>query len=107
MTKPQIVINTPTFSLPTDSTITKKTVFGCYASLDSSSQNTGMVIAISKGQCPVWNDLLPYKAVTVKCKPSQENAVTYWLEYVHGGNSVTKRLEKDGALYLRSEYQCW
>lgn len=68
----------------------------------------GMVVASSEEKCPVWHDKVPYKAVTVVCKKSQVSDVTYWLEFVHGGDSVTKYKELPrGKVAMRSEYQCW
>lgn len=58
--------------------------------------------------CPVWEDELRYKSVTVICTEEQEDDVCYWLEYVHGGNAITKKKKLNGGkVAIRSEYQCW
>jgi hypothetical protein len=73
----------------------------------------GMLVATSHDDgfpsiCPIWKDRLPYKSVTVVCNMEQEEEVSYWLEYVHGGGSISRRKElPDGKLALRSDYQCW
>ena len=72
----------------------------------------GMIVASSDADglpivCPVWKDKLPYKSVTVICKPSQEQDVTYWLEYVQGTDSVSRRKKVGNKVALRSDYKCW
>ena len=73
----------------------------------------GMLVATSHEDglpsvCPIWKDKLPYKSVTIVCEPSIEEEVIYWLEYVHGGGSVSRRKKLDnGKIALRSNYQCW
>jgi len=73
----------------------------------------GMVVASSADDglpkvCPVWGDELPYKSVTVICRPCFEQEVKYWLEYVHGGGSVTRRkVISKNEIALRSDYQAW
>ena len=58
--------------------------------------------------CPVWGDELPYKSVTVVCANDQVEEVSYWLEYVHGGGSVSDIRDLDGGrVALRSDYRCW
>ena len=57
--------------------------------------------------CPVWKDKLPYKSVTVICNADQENEVTYWLSYVHGGEYSKRKVLKNGQVAFRSNYQCW
>ena len=73
----------------------------------------GMLVATShedglRSICPVWGDVLPYKSVTVICRPCMEKEVKYWLEYVHGGGSVSRRkVISKNEIALRSDYQCW
>lgn len=58
--------------------------------------------------CPVWGDELPYKSVTAICDADQVEEVSYWLEYVHGGGSVSEIRDLPiGKVALRSDYQCW
>ena len=68
----------------------------------------GMIVANSEQRCPIFKDKVPYKSVTVVCKTDQEGEVSFWLEYVHGGGSISnvKKL-KDGKIAIRSDYQCW
>ena len=73
----------------------------------------GMLVATSTDdglpkRCPVWGDLLKYKSVTIICRPCLEEEVIYWLEYVHGGGSVSRRKTiSKHEIALRSDYQCW
>lgn len=68
----------------------------------------GMIVARTNERCPIFKDIVPYKSVTAICNLISENEVIYWLEYVHGGNSISKRKNlKDGKIALRSDYQCW
>lgn len=58
--------------------------------------------------CPVWKDELMYKSVTVICEEGQVDEVSYWLEYVHGGGSISDiQTLPDGKVALRSNYMCW
>lgn len=58
--------------------------------------------------CPIWNDRLPYKSVTVVCQIEQIDEVEYWLEYVHGGGSISQYKElPNGKIAIRSNYMCW
>ena len=67
----------------------------------------GMVVAKSDDRCPIWNDILPYKSVTVVCKEEDFNDVIFWLAYVHGGEySKTKKLPQN-KIAIRSNYQAW
>lgn len=70
--------------------------------------SSGMIVARHEDNCPIFEDVVPYKSVTVICSEDQESDVTYWLEYVHGGNSVSKRKDLGkNKIALRSDYQCW
>lgn len=58
--------------------------------------------------CPIWKDELRYKSVTVICNKQEASDCEYWLEYVHGGGSVSKRKELPGGkIAFRSDYQAW
>ena len=58
--------------------------------------------------CPVWGDKIGYKSGTFVGPADREDEIVYWLEYVHGGNSVSRRKELPGGkIALRSDYQCW
>jgi hypothetical protein len=57
--------------------------------------------------CPVWNDKLPDKSVTIICSSEQSDEAMYWLSYVHGGGfSMMIKLSGD-RVAIRSNYQCW
>ena len=59
-------------------------------------------------KCPIVGDILGYKSVSVVCDKKDQQAVEYWLEYVHGGNCVVGSAElKDDKVMLRSDYMCW
>jgi hypothetical protein len=104
--------------VPEAKKLTKDDVFGHYDEKLMKRTSEGMVVCCGyldaktlhpkKTRCPIFKDFIPYKSVTVVCKAEQEQEVIYWLEYVHGGNSVSGRKElKDGRIALRSDYQCW
>jgi len=72
----------------------------------------GMVVASqAKGYpniCPIWKDKIPYKSVTVVCPEEFEGDCEYWLEFVHGGGSISRRKKLPGGkIALRSDYQAW
>lgn len=75
----------------------------------------GMMVARGTGRkdkpaviCPIFGDVVPYKSVTAVCAIAMETDVTYWLEYVHGGNSISQRkVLPGGRVALRSDYMCW
>lgn len=110
--------------------LTMDDVWGVYNLDTSTRESKGMLVARGYGKaepahgftqeqkdrlvaelpelCPVWGDVLPYKSVTVICPADQEEQVSYWLEYVHGGNSISDRKElPEGKVALRSDYCCW
>jgi len=101
MTKFSFSVSNPT-NTPSDFKLTKEDVWGKY------KESKGMIIAKADDVCPIWGDVIPFKSVTVKCRPEQMEEVIYWLEYVHGGDSITKsKTLDDGTIALRSDYQCW
>jgi hypothetical protein len=58
--------------------------------------------------CPVWDEPMDYKSVTVICLKEQQDEVTYWLEYVDGSNCVSKIKDlPDGKVAIRANYMCW
>lgn len=83
-------------------------VFGTWGEGSHERLTNGMVVAMSEQLCPVFKDKVPYKSVTVICTREQEFDVSYWLEYVDGANSISKRkLLPDNKVALRSDYMCW
>ena len=89
------------------SELTKEDVWGKFDE-NFNLIDKGMIVARHEETCPVFNDEVPYKSVTVVCDIEQENDVTDWLSYVHGGDCVSMRKDlKDRKVALRSDYQCW
>lgn len=93
-------------------TIQKVDVFGEFDFKANKKISDGMVVASGKyGEnttCPVFGDDVPWKSVTVICKPEQESEVVYWLGYVHGGGNISnRRVLDDGRIALRSNYMAW
>jgi len=118
MTKVQIKILNPT--VPEARDLTMEDVWGAHEmesehipKIPIKWIHRGMLVATSHDDglpsiCPVWGDKLQYKSVTVICRPCFEEEVKYWLEYVHGGGSVTRRkVISKNEIALRSEYQAW
>ena len=100
-----MIFSKPT--VPESDILTKESVWGTH---DSNYKliDKGMVIARSKDICPIWNDKVPYKSVTVICPKLLVEDVRYWLEYVHGANSVSKiKNLADNKVAIRSNYMCW
>ena len=103
--------------------LTQEDVWGSFAG--NKRVSWGMIVADSKygGKnekdalstlpCPFFNDRIPYKSVTVVCDVKWEDEVGYWLEYVHGGNCISKvKYIHDSEtnkkyVAVRSDYQCW
>lgn len=87
--------------------ITKEDVWG-KVNENFEKIDNGMIIARYNAKCPVFKDIIPYKSVTVVCKPEEENEVIYWLEYVQGMDCISRRAElENGDIALRADYQCW
>lgn len=58
--------------------------------------------------CPVWNEELPYKSVTVICEQIQVPQVIDWLYYVQGPDCIEKKKTlEDGKYAIRANYMCW
>ncbi len=107
--------------------LTKDDVWGKYCMKTHKKLSAGMIVArgipykpnspegkdlIKKtglpAKCPIIGDVLGYKSVSVVCEAKDQQAVEYWLEYVHGGGCVegTAKLEDD-KIMIRSNYMCW
>lgn len=100
----KVSISSPTVGKPNE--LTQEDVWGKFE--NHTKVSDGMIVARSDDKCPYFGDVVPYKSVTVVCDMKDFNQVTYWLEYVHGGDCVTytKELPK-GKIAIRSDYQCW
>lgn len=106
------ILNTSVFisgpSTDEPKSLTKEDVWGEIDYENLTRLSEGMIVARTEQQCPHFGDMIPYKSITVVCEANQEQEVHYWLEYVHGGNSVSMRKElPNNQIALRSDYQCW
>lgn len=96
-----VFINSPTVPEPKE--LKKEDVWG-----DGTANSKGMRIAIYGHKCPIFNDIVEYKSTTFVFPKSKEEEVIYWVEYVYGGDCITKRKELDDLrVAIRAEYQCW
>ena len=101
-----MVINAPTGIKPEE--LTMDDVWGTHDEDTYEITSRGMIVAKTNDICPIFGDQVPYKSVTVVCSRVQEDAVRYWLEYVHGGKCVSKtRNLPNSKIALRSDYMCW
>lgn len=112
------ILSAPSEELNQESGITKECVWG---KVEDYVKRIDWGMIVAKGYsnsyegkkeipqvCPIWEDELGYKDVTVVCDEGVSSDVIYWLEYVHGANSVTALKEIEGGkVAIRSEYQCW
>jgi len=94
------------YSVNPGTTITKEDVWGKYDDVNHKIIDEGMVVA-RQGKCPIFGDELPYKSVTLVCTDDQLYDVLYWIDYVHGANSVSKILTMDDGIAIRSDYMAW
>ena len=105
-----VIVSCPT--QPKAKKLTQEDVGGTHDPKAHQSLSAGLVITRHGQTCPIFHDVVPLKTVTVTCKPDEVREVVYWLEFVHGGNSVPKIHKKatwkgtDGQGALRSDYQC-
>jgi len=106
MTKIQIGVSLPT--VPESTKITKEDVWGKFDERTHKKLSNGMIVARSEEQCPIFKDKIPYKSVTVVGPASIEMDIVYWLEWVHGANSVSRTKKLPGnKIAIRSNYMCW
>ena len=101
-----IYVSQPT--VPKAKRITLDDVLGVLEEGTHKRLTEGMVVARGGDTCPIFGDEVPYKSVTVVCDIEDATEVQYWLEYIHGANSVSDaKLLGDGRIAMRSDYQCW
>lgn len=100
------IVNSPNEEKPKK--LTKDDIWGIFDPIKCERISKGMIVARHGEICPIFEDEVPYKSVTVVCPKNQYNEVVYWLEYVHGCDCVvmTKELD-DLRVAIRSDYQCW
>ena len=102
----EVVVSFP--SVPKARLLTKEDVWGSWDENTHKRTSRGMIQAMTDEVCPVWGDVVPYKSVTVVCHGSLVFEVEYWLQFVRGGDSVSKYMElPDGYVAMRSDYMCW
>ena len=100
------IIKSPNGEQP--SALLKEDVWGRFDIEKCERISNGMIVARQGQICPIFEDEVPFKSVTVVCPKKQYDDVVYWLEYVHGSDCVvmTKELD-DLRIAIRSDYQCW
>lgn len=114
----KIEISNPT--RPRAKKLAKEDIWGHYDEQTHKMLDYGMIVARGCGEpdgkitskcpdfCPVWKERLSYKSVTAICDKEQQREVEYWLEYVNGGDSISKTKDLDnGKVAIRSNYMCW
>jgi len=102
-----VVIKVSNPTVPEAQKLTKEGVWGRFDE-NAGKIIGGMVVARSGDYCSVFGDEVPYKSVTVVCREDQYHEVLYWLEFVHGAESVSGVAGiGDGKLAIRSNYMCW
>ncbi len=94
----------PTF--PIAQKLTKEDVWGKWDK-DLNNIHKGMILAKYNDTCPIWGDKIPYKSVTVLTKADQVEEVSYWIEYVHGADSISAVKDVGQMIAIRSDYTCW
>jgi len=116
-----ITISNPTHADP--QALTKEDVWGKW--VNHHRVSWGMIVAdhnlgghnektaSSNDRCPMFADLVGWKSVTVVCGVEWEDEVSYWLEFVQGGDCISQDKyftdKETGKEYvaLRADYQCW
>ncbi len=102
----KIVVLDPTY--PAAEEITKEDVFGKWTEDHRTKVHGGMVMARSGETCPHFGDEVPYKSVTVVCPDALLEQASYWLEYVHGCDCISRvKSLGDGTTAIRSNYMAW
>ena len=88
------------------SQLTQEDVWGKW--VDGEKVSKGMIVARYNEKCPYFNDIIPYKSVTVVCKESQYSEVEYWLDYVQGcGSIVSGKPIDDELIAIPWVYHAW
>ena len=111
-----ITVLEPTF--PEAKDITQEDVWGKW--VGHNKVHLGMIVADcrtggydddkyqSKERCPVFEDFIDYKSVTVIAPKELSEQVAYWLEYVQGSDCISQFKElPDGKVAFRADYQAW
>lgn len=99
-----VIVSKPNY--PRAKKLTKDDVWG-KLDADDKRITSGLIIAKSEDTCPIWGDQLKRKSVTAVCLKEFFEDVAYWLEYVHGANSITQVRDLGRSLAIRSDYKCW
>lgn len=103
--KPLISISDKEYPKPNSFTLSVEDVWG---RVDGRRKlDEGMIVSKSLQVCAYFDDIVPYRAVTVLCDSEQYNEVIYWLQQVHGKRCVTnvRAIFEGRRLAIRSEAQ--
>ena len=96
-----VYLNSPTVKEP--KILKKEDVWG-----DFSKESRGMRVAVTGEKCPIFEDMVEFKSATFVVPKELEEEAIYWIEFVYGGNCITKRKVIDNSMVaLRGDYQCW
>ena len=102
----KITVLEPTY--PKAEEITMQDVVGKWTDDHRTKIHNGMVVARYKDTCPHFKDEVPYKSATVVCRDEIIEQVSYWLEYVHGCDCISKiKSLGNGTTAIRSDYMAW
>lgn len=93
---------------PKDYSLTKEDVWGKFDVYSGERISKGMIVARYNETCPIFNDIVPFKSVTVVGPLDKQDEMEYWLDYVNGGGSISNIKElDDNKVAIRSDYMCW
>lgn len=93
---------------PKDYSLTKEDVWGEFNIYTGEKLSKGMIVARYNETCPVFKDIVPYKSVTIVGPLDKQDELEYWLDYVNGGESISKVKTLDNnRVAIRSDYMCW
>jgi hypothetical protein len=103
--KPLISISDKEYPKPESFSLSVEDVWG---KVDGKRKlNDGMIVSKSNEFCPYFQDVVPFRSVTVLCDVDQYSEVVYWLQRVHGKRCVTnvRAVFEGRKLAIRSESQ--
>ena len=88
--------------------MTKEDVWGKFDDQTREKLSSGMVLHNSKEKCSIFKDEVPFKSVTIVCNEDDIGEVSYWLDYVQGGDCISMYKDlPNGKVAIRADYQCW
>ncbi|MGV2886158.1 hypothetical protein [Paenibacillus taichungensis] len=103
--KPLISISDKEYPKPDSFTLSVEDVWGKVQG--KTKINDGMIVSRTGQVCQYFQDVVPFRSVSVLCNVDQYQEVIYWLQKVHGKRCITNvRAIMDGRkLAIRSEDQ--